>query len=329
MESSACEALAAFARLENLPKTHMESVSPTISPRPSLGAWLVGLGSLLVVTVFVLAVLVMGKALREQALYDRVAEHLKFREYSQAEELTEQMASPPLALRAVRLIAPADAVEAHQHGIQVAKVILSVTSALSVNRIDEAQRRLLLFPSGSSEPMIQRTQEGLSALTETAKKLETQQQLLTLSEQALNAASQQGALVADEFGELLGLPAIRVAADDAVLPAYERGVLSGLPRLSGLRDDIGDLSLLKVELEGLHAQVKASGTDAHETFTARLETMRTSYTQINAKFEEAVSQFEAAQDATIALGRESSTLKTKLQTDLGAAVLALLQPSAL
>lgn len=304
----------------------MEAATTSISPRPALGAWLVGLGSLFIVLVFSVAALTAGKALRERYLFEAIEAHLKFKEYGEAEKLAEQIASPPLLLRPARLIAPAEVIATRHRNIQIAKVILSVTSALSVNRLDEAQHRLLSLPSGAAEPLIQRTQEGLNSLVESGKKIETQQHLAADSQRALDAAATQGALVADEFGELVGLPAVRLEADDATLPMYDHGVLAGLPRLKGLRDDILDLNFLKVELEALQAKVKSGSGDAHGIFMRRMGELKASYAEISTKFDEALTQLEEAQDSSVALGRLAQARRAALQGDLAARALELLAP---
>ncbi|MBN8549979.1 MAG: hypothetical protein J0M12_11745 [Deltaproteobacteria bacterium] len=305
------------------------AASTTISARPSLAAWLLGGASLATVTFFMLVVLSYGKLLREESLYNSLRDRLKFKEYNRAEVLVEEIASPPFVFSVWSLLVSEQARQSRQTNLQTAKIVLSVLSAVGVNRIDEAEQRLATLPANSGEHLVRDLQNELLAVKESQAKLESKQRAIHAAEDSLNASAKQGTLVADEFGELLGLSAIHVSDEDAALPAYDHGVLQGLPRLKGLRDNIVDLNFLKVELEGLHAHPKNDGANTFESFTAKLQAIKTSYSEINSRFEAAVTELEQSQDATVALGREVSGRRNKLQSEISDRILELLQPSFL
>lgn len=254
----------------------MESLPQGISPRPSLAGWALALLSLALALLLAIAALLVGARERRTVLIAQLERALSVRDYAQADVALQDLDSPPLPLR-IEAITFTSSHARPQGTVQTARTLVSALSAFSTQRLDEAQTRLASVPS-AYDSLVQGLQTKLSSVAEIQKQLSETQQTLVSLDQRLEEISQQANLIAREFAEMLSLELEET--EESLPSAYERGVLAGLPRIEGLRDNIVDLTFLKVELDGLHARVRVEGEDQHAAFTTKLEQLRSSYQEV-------------------------------------------------
>ncbi len=92
---------------------------------------------------------------------------------------------------------------------------------------------------------------------------------------AIDRFIKQHAVIGDDFGELLGLRSTYHRSGTQELLAYTGGVLKDLPQLSGVPDNVSDLTALRSVLAEVGGHVDVEGENAAETFAVRLESMKT------------------------------------------------------
>jgi archaellum component FlaC len=301
---------------------YMEALPQGISPRPSLTGWALAFLSLVLALSVGSAALFVGAHERRAVLVSQLERALSVRDYAQADSALEDLDSPPLPLRIESVLSTKSTLEAHG-ALQTARTLVHVLSAFSTQRLDEAQARLASVPA-AYDSLVQGLQPKLSSVADIQKQLsDTRQSLVTL-DQKLDEISQQGELIAREFAEMLSL---ELEESDSALPnAYERGVLVGLPRIEGLRDNIVDLTFLKVELDGLHARVRVEGDDQHAAFTAKLEQLRGSYQEVLRQYGEVETDFARGEEQIEETARQLRFAQLKVEQDLRQEIRSIIKP---
>ncbi|MBX7143078.1 MAG: hypothetical protein K1X79_01370 [Oligoflexia bacterium] len=249
--------------------------------------------------------MVLGSIYRQQSLYAELVDRVNAKAFAQSEKLLKKYLEQPRMFRALypaRLLG--------KPSIQdipgpLASEVLGVLAALDANNLTLAQQHFdAVMSYGAHAEQYSTTITAMGGLLNSTRHLAELQTRLKESENEVNATLAEGRLIARDFSEIFGLAPVSAGADEFP-PMYSVGVLSGLPKLNGLRDNIGDLGRLQIELEGLKATVKLEGENKHQAFIERTDKLRSAMKSALTRFNsadqahhEALTQFDSLNAAT-------------------------------
>lgn len=140
------------------------------------------------------------------------------------------------------------------------------------------------------------------------------------------------ALLAKDFSELLSLPSAyeKSQADQSerqALKIYKEGVFKDLPRLTGLKDGIADLVVLREELHTSGGAVKTSSSDPAKEFSERLLSMRTFSTELISEYETILGSLGSTAASVSSAESELKRTRIDLLTTLREILSTTLKPT--
>lgn len=298
----------------NIAASHISA----LSPRPGLGRSLLAIGCGALVLLLTWAMLVFGSVYRQQDLHDQLFERLNAKAFAQSKDLLKKYLEQP---RIFRFLYPSQLIRRPAPSTidgALANEIVGLLSALDANNLTLAQQHFdSLVGIGARLPQFSQTIVAMKGLLNSSKHINELQTRVAETETQLNSALAEGRLLARDFSEIFALEPVDLGASEFP-PLYGAGVLSGLPKLKGLRDNIGDLARLQIELEGLKTSVKVAGENKHLAFMERIQKLRSALASASARFELQDRQHSEAKDQLDTLSAATKPIRQSLSKHLAA-----------
>lgn len=289
------------------------SSAPVISPRPSFAAWLFAGFSICVAIFFCAAALWLGAAYRIELFYQRMQSQIENKSFARAHATLEQLINQPRLLVLLNRVLPHE-LKAPELGNKRAelKSTLTVLAHLDAGRFSDAATELEAANLAGIDPQeIATVLSWAQSLAEKSKRTKELEGEINELSKNIRQKVQEGDLIAEDFGALLGLNVATPEDPEELTPAYQKGVLENLPVLEKLRENIVDLASLQIELEALRTQVQVSGDNKHLVFAEKIERLKNANKAVSDLFLDFQKQRELKRQELTKLGTELRPLRVK------------------